>query len=144
MGLTLSCALRRPRTSSCLALSVDRLPPMPRSVFSMANLDVMALAIAVPIEVERPLCVGLDGTLVKSDTLADSLMVLARRHPAALLRMPLWAMKGRAYLKSRVTGMVSLDVAHLPYNRPLLDYLREEYAAGRSLILATGADGVLA
>jgi hypothetical protein len=29
------------------------------------------------------------------------------------------------------------------YNRPLLDYLREEYAAGRSLILVTGADGVL-
>ena len=25
--------------------------------------------------------------------------------------------------------MVALDVAHLPYNRPLLDYLREEYAA---------------
>ena len=110
----------------------------------MANLDVMALAIAVPIKVERPLCVDLDGTLVKSDTLADSLMVLARRHPAAFLRVPSWAMKGRAHLKSRVTGMVALDVAHLPYNRPLLDYLREEYAAGRSLVLATEADCVLA
>ena len=40
--------------------------------------------------------------------------------------------------------MVTLDVAHLPYNRPLLDYLRDEHAAGRKLYLATGADRVLA
>ena len=40
--------------------------------------------------------------------------------------------------------MVTLDAAHLPYNRPLLDYLREEHAAGRKLYLATGADRVLA
>ena len=96
------------------------------------------------IQVERPLCVDLDGTLVKSDTLVDSMMVLARRHPTAFLRTPLWALKGKAYLKSQVASMVTLDAAHLPYNRPLLDYLREEHAAGRKLYLATGADGVLA
>jgi 4-hydroxybenzoate polyprenyltransferase len=93
---------------------------------------------------ERPLCVDLDGTLVKSDTLVDSLMVLARRHPTAFLRTPLWAFKGKAYLKTQVASRVTLDVAHLPYNRPLLDYLRDEHAAGRKLYLATGADRVLA
>jgi 4-hydroxybenzoate polyprenyltransferase len=99
---------------------------------------------AVPVRAERPLCVDLDGTLVKSDTLADSLMVLARCHPTALLRAPFWAIKGKAHLKSQVGSLVTLDVAHLPYNRPLLDYLRDEHAAGRKLYLATGADGVLA
>jgi 4-hydroxybenzoate polyprenyltransferase len=98
----------------------------------------------VAIQAERPLCVDLDGTLVKSDTLVDSLMVLGRRHPAAFLRTPLWALKGKAHLKSQVASLVTLDAAHLPYNRPLLDYLREEHAAGRKLYLATGADGVLA
>ena len=96
------------------------------------------------IQVQRPLCVDLDGTLVKSDTFVDSLMVLARRHPTALLSTPLWALKGKAHLKSQVASMVTLDVAHLPYNRPLLDYLRDEHAAGRPLYLATGADRVLA
>jgi 4-hydroxybenzoate polyprenyltransferase/phosphoserine phosphatase len=96
------------------------------------------------IQAERPLCVDLDGTLVKSDTLVDSLMVLARRHPTAFLRTPLWALKGKAYLKSQVASLVTLDAAHLPYNRPLLDYLRDEHAAGRKLYLATGADRVLA
>jgi 4-hydroxybenzoate polyprenyltransferase len=108
----------------------------------MADLEVMEPA--VPVRVERPLCVDLDGTLVKSDTLADSLMVLARCHPTALLRAPFWAIKGKAHLKSQVGSLVTLDVAHLPYNRPLLDYLRDEHAAGRKLYLATGADGVLA
>jgi 4-hydroxybenzoate polyprenyltransferase len=108
----------------------------------MADLEVMEPA--VPVRAERPLCVDLDGTLVKSDTLADSLMVLARCRPTALLRAPFWAIKGKAHLKSQVGSLVALDVAHLPYNRPLLDYLRDEHAAGRKLYLATGADGVLA
>jgi 4-hydroxybenzoate polyprenyltransferase len=108
----------------------------------MADLEVMEPA--VPVRAERPLCVDLDGTLVKSDTLADSLMVLARCRPTALLRAPFWAIKGKAHLKSQVGSLAALDVAHLPYNRPLLDYLREEHAAGRKLYLASGADGVLA
>jgi 4-hydroxybenzoate polyprenyltransferase len=108
----------------------------------MAQSKVMQPPVA--IQAERPLCVDLDGTLVKSDTLIDSLMVLARRHPAAFLQTPLWAIKGKAYLKSQVASRVTLDAAHLPYNRPLLTYLRDEHAAGRKLYLATGADSVLA
>ena len=98
----------------------------------------------VAVQVERPLCVDLDGTLVKSDTFVDSLMVLARRQPGAFMRAPFWAMKGKAHVKSQVASLVTLDVVHLPYNRPLLDYLRDEHAAGRKLYLATGADRVLA
>ncbi len=98
----------------------------------------------VAVQVERPLCVDLDGTLVKSDTLVDSLMVLARRAPLAFLRSPAWAIQGKAHLKSQVASRVDLDVAHLPYNRPLLDYLKEEHAAGRKLYLVTGADRLLA
>jgi 4-hydroxybenzoate polyprenyltransferase len=39
---------------------------------------------------------------------------------------------------------VSLDVEHLPYNRPLLEWLRRQHGAGRRLYLATASDGVLA
>jgi 4-hydroxybenzoate polyprenyltransferase len=106
--------------------------------------DVNVMRPPAAVQAERPLCVDLDGTLVKSDTLVDSLMVLARRHPAAFLQTPLWAAKGKAYLKAQVTSRVALDVEHLPYNRPLLDYLKEQHAAGRKLYLATGADGALA
>ena len=102
------------------------------------------VAVQSGVRAERPLCVDLDGTLVKSDTFVDSLMVLARRHPGAFVRSPLWALQGKAHMKSQVASLVTLDVDHLPYNRPLLDYLRDEHAAGRKLYLATGADRVLA
>jgi 4-hydroxybenzoate polyprenyltransferase len=108
----------------------------------MTELKVMQSPVAV--QAERPLCVDLDGTLVKSDTFVDSLMVLARRHPIAFLQTPLWVLNGKAYFKSQVASRVTLDPAHLPYNRPLLDYLKDEHASGRKLYLATGADSILA
>jgi 4-hydroxybenzoate polyprenyltransferase/phosphoserine phosphatase len=92
----------------------------------------------------RPLCVDLDGTLVKSDTLIDSLLVLARTYPARFLRLPIWMARGKASFKAYVTEQVALDVAHLPYNRKLLQYLTEERRRGRALYLATGADTHLA
>ena len=92
----------------------------------------------------RPLCVDLDGTLVKSDTLIDSLLLLARTHPLVALRTPFWMLRGKASFKARVTSFASLDVANLPYNRPLLTYLQEQNAEGRRLYLATGADDSIA
>lgn len=90
------------------------------------------------------LCVDLDGTLVKSDTLVDSTLALARQHPALLLRLPGWLMEGKASLKKHITASVSLDVAHLPYNRELLQYLEQEHAKARPIYLATAADEALA
>lgn len=106
--------------------------------------DLKAIKPATPVAVDPPLCVDLDGTLVKCDTLIDSLLMLARNHPAGFLCTPLWACQGKAFLKSQVGLRIALDVAHLPYNQALLDYLHNESAAGRRLYLATGADGRLA
>ena len=93
---------------------------------------------------QRPLCVDLDGTLVKSDTLVDSLLVLLRAHPRSFLQTFRWVLDGKAALKAQVGRVVSLDVAHLPYNRPLLTFLEQEHAQGRRIYLATGADAKLA
>lgn len=91
-----------------------------------------------------PLCVDLDGTLVKSDTLMDAAMVLWRKDPFSPLQWPLWVAKGKAGLKREITSRVALDIEHLPYNQPLLEYLREEHESGRSIYLATAADKELA
>ena len=92
----------------------------------------------------RPLCVDLDGTLVKSDTLIDSLLVLLRTHPRSALKTFRRVLDGKAAFKARVASIVSLDVAHLPYNRPLLEYLEQERGLGRRIYLTTGADARLA
>ncbi len=97
-----------------------------------------------PAKAELPLCVDLDGTLVRSDTLVDSTLALARQSPLNLLKIPGWLRGGKAALKRKITQAVELDVVHLPYNRELLQYLERQHALGRPLYLATAADSVLA
>jgi 4-hydroxybenzoate polyprenyltransferase len=89
---------------------------------------------------EVPLCVDLDGTLVKSDTLVDAILLLARQQPMSPLQWPGWVRKGKAGFKREVTGRAVVEVEHLPYNQPLVAYLQEQHARGRRIYLATAAD----
>ena len=82
-------------------------------------------------EVAAPLCVDLDGTLIKTDLLFELFLLLVKRRPLDLFRVPGWLLKGRAYLKQRLAASVKLDVTCLPYREPLLSFLREQKAAGR-------------
>lgn len=93
---------------------------------------------------QRPLCVDLDGTLVKSDTLVDSLLLMMRKHPRLLLGLPLSLLRGKAALKAYVASHVTLDVAHLPYNRKVIQFLQEQRSTDRPIYLTTGADETLA
>src|ERR1700678_4577035 len=90
-----------------------------------------------------PLCVDLDGTLVKSDTLVGTVGVLARQNPRMVLKFPAWIAEGKASFKRKVSSLAALDVVYLPYNQELLEYLRQQHAAGREIYLATGADTLL-
>jgi len=94
---------------------------------------------------EIPLCVDLDGTLVKSDTFHDSLCILFRAHPFSLFRIPGWLVSGgKARVKAEVAALAPLDATHLPYNQAVLRFLSEEHRLGRPIYLATGADTSLA
>jgi 4-hydroxybenzoate polyprenyltransferase/phosphoserine phosphatase len=97
-----------------------------------------------PVESSRPLCVDLDGTLVKSDTLVDSLLLLIRTYPLRSMQAFVRVKDGKAAFKAWVTAQVTLDVSHLPYNRKLLEYLAQQRGEGRKLYLTTGADATLA
>ncbi|MDR3453524.1 MAG: UbiA family prenyltransferase, partial [Rhodoferax sp.] len=91
-----------------------------------------------------PLCVDLDGTLVKSDTLFDALCQFVRHQPLQIWRLCLWLAAGRARLKIEVARRAPLDAARLPYNTALLHYLRAQRREGRLIYLTTGADRALA
>lgn len=108
------------------------------------SLNQPSLEPLAPEVSRRPLCVDLDGTLVKSDTLMDSLLLLLRSRPLDALRFPLWLLRGKAAVKAEVGARVALDVRHLPYNRSVVEYLEVERGEGRKLYLATGADQILA
>jgi 4-hydroxybenzoate polyprenyltransferase len=89
------------------------------------------------------LCVDLDGALIKSDTVVDSVLALARQNPMVLFATLSQIFRGREIFKQQLSKVVHLDVASLPYNQSLLGYLFEQYADGRPISLAT-TDRILA
>lgn len=92
---------------------------------------------------EAPLCVDLDGTLLRTDTLIESLLLLLKANPLWAFLLPVWAYRGRAQLKRQIATRVELDPASLPYHADLLAYLRQEREAGRKLVLVSAADEIL-
>jgi 4-hydroxybenzoate polyprenyltransferase len=88
----------------------------------------------------HPLVVDLDGTLVKTDLLIESLFSLIKKNPLYLILALFWLLKGKAFLKCQIAQRVTLDVSVLPYHQQFLEYLKDQHAHGRQLVLATGTD----
>jgi 4-hydroxybenzoate polyprenyltransferase/phosphoserine phosphatase len=91
-----------------------------------------------------PVYVDLDGTLIASDLLWESLFELLRRDPLVAARLPAWLARGKANLKQQIADRVDLDVATLPYREEVLAYLRRCRDEGRPIVLATASDARLA
>src|SRR5215470_18336448 len=98
-----ACFAERPGLTSCsgpsswiaiATASSPRHPPMAESV---------------------PLFVDLDGTLLRTDLLHESLVRLLRQAPAQLWRAPLWLLRGKARFKHELAQSVRLDPTTLPY-----------------------------
>jgi 4-hydroxybenzoate polyprenyltransferase len=93
---------------------------------------------------EPPLVVDLDGTLIHSDMLWESLMLFLRLHFLQAWRLPLWLLRGKAGFKHALAEWVQPDPASLPYDRDLLAHIAAQRAAGRHIVLATGSQRQLA
>src|SRR5262245_58610757 len=98
----------------------------------------------VSAEGTLPLCVDLDGTLVRGDTLHEQFLRALLRRPLAALGIPFAIVRGRAALKRRLSETRPPAAETLTYQPDLLDYLRREKQRGRELVLATAADARIA
>ena len=88
---------------------------------------------------EYPLCVDLDGTLIHSDLLLESALALLGRNPLYLFAMAFWLLRGKAHLKREIARRCKIEVATLPYNAALVEWLRAERGQ-RRLVLCTASD----
>lgn len=91
-----------------------------------------------------PLIVDLDGTLIHTDMLHESALRVSRDRPLDVLRIPVWLLRGKAVLKQNLAQRSAPDVVTLPYNAALLEWLKEERAAGRRIVLCTASDRSIA
>jgi len=88
--------------------------------------------------------VDLDGTLIRSDLLMESLLATARAQPLRLLFVPWWLLRGRACLKENLAAAGGVDVRTLPYRAELVEWLQQQARSGHRLILTTAANERLA
>ncbi|MEF2553012.1 UbiA family prenyltransferase [Aurantimonas sp. A2-1-M11] len=95
-------------------------------------------------QTETTIFVDLDGTLIRSDLLWETLFLAARQKPQIMLQVPGWAAAGKARLKAELARAVDFDPALLPYREEVVERLRRARAEGRRIVLATGANEKLA
>ncbi|MCC6914742.1 MAG: UbiA family prenyltransferase, partial [Rhodospirillaceae bacterium] len=91
-------------------------------------------------DVQVPLVVDLDGTLLRTDLLYEKFALLLFSKPWILALIPFWLLRGKAYLKREFARRADLDVETLPVNEELLAWLRAEKARGRTLALVSASD----
>lgn len=92
-----------------------------------------------------PLCVDLDGTLIRGDLLLESFLLLLKSHALYVFVAVFWLLReGKAGLKANIASRVTLNPAALAYNKELLAWLKSERTQGRELWLCTAANEKLA
>ncbi len=91
-----------------------------------------------------PLCVDLDGTLLRSDLLLETGMAFARSQPLGLLKPFSWLAKGKSILKEGLAQATQIDVSVLPYDPAVIELIESERRNGRTVVLATASHYSLA
>jgi 4-hydroxybenzoate polyprenyltransferase/phosphoserine phosphatase len=109
-------------------------------VLASCFLPVAEAAVSVAV----PLCVDLDGTLVRTDTLHESVLEMLKTAPAGLVQIPGWLMRGKAWMKHRIAERVRLDASSLPYRADVLAVIDAARQEGRPVVLVTAAAAPIA
>lgn len=93
------------------------------------------------LEATPALCVDLDGTLLRSDLLFESLFALLAHNPFYIFLVPFWLFRGKAAVKRELAARVTVPVQNLPYDDRVLDLLRT--TTQRPRVLCTASDILL-
>lgn len=96
-----------------------------------------------PHSEKRPLCVDVDGTLIATDLLYESLLAAVKNSPLVMLLVPFWLMHGLPSLKRNLAARGRLDANQLPLNVELVQHLQRVADEGTPIVLASASDQTL-
>jgi len=91
-----------------------------------------------------PLCVDCDGTITPTDLLHESVFSMLRFQPWQLFMIPLWLLRGRAFLKRKLAIIARLNWDFIPINSEVISFIERERSTGRPILLVTASDERLA
>ena len=86
-----------------------------------------------------PIVVDLDGTLVRDDTLYVLAWQMLLKKPWACAMLPVALLKGKAAMKQYMSGVLDLDPRSLSFHEELIEWLKNQQAHGRDIVLCTAS-----
>ena len=89
--------------------------------------------------IEIPLLVDLDGSVLKTDTTFESLLLFFRNHPLLFFLPFIWILRGRNVMKRELTKRTNLNIDSLPLRAEVVQYLNLQHKLNRKIILCTGS-----
>jgi 4-hydroxybenzoate polyprenyltransferase len=90
-------------------------------------------------DINFPLCVDCDGTLIKTDILFESALKYIGTNPCKVFLILYWLLQGKTVLKNQLASRVKINVSSLPYHSGVMEYIRQEKETGRPIILVTAS-----
>ncbi len=75
-------------------------------------------------EAKSTIIVDLDGTLIKTDCLYESFLLLIKKNPFYIFLVILWLFQGKAKLKYEIAKRVDLNVSLLPLNEKVIQFIK--------------------
>ncbi len=86
-----------------------------------------------------PLLVDLDGTLIATDSLVESILSLVKLRPWLVLHILYWRILGKTHLKRKIFEHSSPDIDLIPVRNEVLKFVKSRSEQGVEIVLCTGA-----
>jgi hypothetical protein len=83
-----------------------------------------------------PICVDLDGTLIKENLVFYSIRMFLTRYPCKIFHAFFWLLKGYPYFKCKIAKLIPINPKNLTYNRKVIQFLTTQ---NNPLYLVTGS-----
>ena len=90
--------------------------------------------------IQKTLVVDLDGTLIKTDILYESLIAYIKANYLNIFRLLPQLIEGKATLKRFLALNTELKPELLPYNQDVTDYILKHKKSGGRVALVTASD----
>ena len=88
---------------------------------------------------QKNFCVDLDGTLINTDMLWESILYQIKKNPFVILFVFLWLLKGKAYLKQKLADKFDFDPELLPYNQEVIELIKNRRKHGSKVYLVSAS-----
>ena len=89
-----------------------------------------------------PLVIDIDGTLIRSDLLVESLLGYLGDHPMEIIWLARALTGGKATFKAHIASKKTIDPSDLPYDERLLSLIAQSKARGGKVYLASASNEV--